>query len=352
MLQYHAKGSVVNGGTQWFLMDYVPATSHNGTYTMIDAGSSSFADEAEFVSHYGFTRAICDSAYVPQFRSAGFSINQILVGIGFNNGGVATLDENWQNTVNCYGNQVLGYFIDEPSGDEGQGITDTYMQIVQTAVHAVGSKLWLDDYDTGVIGLPLAHGFHLINVPLIDHGDYIMCDADNSNWVSGVGGIGCYVGEDYDEFQTWFGGGSQPTFNTIFTMPTFDNRNVGSVMNWMDAHLGNNINTFALWLPANAWNWTEVEAFADSAYQAGFLGAQQELMQAQYTCQQNNVAFVPSGFDANYYGVLTDDWYYSGPVDPSLPGATLCWSTGWAPRCINTRLCTRTDVIKDQERTA
>ncbi len=276
-------------------------------------------------------RAICGSDYVSQFHAAGFNTNQILVGIGYNDAnGNATINPDWQNIVSGWGSQVLGYFFDEPSGSQGGiSILPSYMETVQSAIHAVGSKLWLDDFDSGVMPYPYDN-YHPAGHQILDHGDYIMCDADNSKWVSGVGGVGCYVGEDYNEFQEWFPGGSQPTFNTIFTMPTFDNRNIGSVVNWMDDHLGNNINTFVLWLPENAWNWDEVTAFAGYAYQAGFLGQYQELKQIEYVCQLDNVGF-PPGTDSQmgYYGVLTDGWYYAGPVDPSTPGAILCWAEGW-----------------------
>lgn len=315
------------GGTSWFLVNYVPATGHNGTYTLIDAGTSSFQDQQKFCQYYGFSRAICDSAYVGQFHAAGFNTNQILVGIGYNDAnGNATIKDNWQNIVNGWGNQVLGYFFDEPSGSQGGiSILPSYMETVQNAVHTVGSKLWLDDFDSGVMPYPYGN-YHPAGHQILDHGDYIMCDADNSKWVSGVGGVGCYVGEDYNEFQEWFPGGSQPTFNTIFTMPTFDNRNIGSVVNWMDDHLGNNINTFALWLPPDAWNWAEVDAFASYAYQAGFLGQYQEQQQAKYVCQQDNVGFTPgNGTLLSYYGVWNGT-YFSGPVDPSSTlAATLCW---------------------------
>ncbi len=59
MLRYYAQGAVVLGSTtQWSFVNYVPATSHNGTYTLIDAGSSSFQDQQKFSQYYGFTRSL------------------------------------------------------------------------------------------------------------------------------------------------------------------------------------------------------------------------------------------------------------------------------------------------------
>ncbi len=320
LIPSYQQGAIAYGGTEWFLVNWVPATSHNGTYTMVDPNGCSSDQWSQLYQHYGFQCAIVNVNYVSELTSVGFSRSDLLVGIGSHG-----LDANWQDELNQYTNTVMGYFIDEPSGF----IDGATMQNVKTAVHNARSTLWLDDYDTGVISSILyvvQHNYHLADVPMLDNADCVMCDADNSYWVSGEGGIGCYVGEDYNEFQGWFGGSGQPLFNTIFTMPPYTNQNVPSVVDWASSHLGNHIAFFALYLPAG-WSWSDVDGFAQYAYQAGFLGQYQLLEQAKYVCLQNNVTFVPTSSDVEgtYYGVL-DNGSYTGPVDPSTSGATACWS--------------------------
>lgn len=115
-----------------------------------------------------------------------------------------------------------------------------------------------------------------------DIGDYIMCDADNSKWLNGWEPDGCYLGQDYDEFQSWFGS----KFNTMWTINGFPNE--GSLVNWMESH--SNISNYAIYLTSN-WSWADIDNFAGWAYQAGFLGQYQLLKQARYVCQRITLDF-------------------------------------------------------------
>ena len=290
---------------------------------MLEAGSYTSDQLAELHNHYGFTRIICTPGSWADYVNAGFAQNQIILLIGYQG-----LDLNWQDEILNYGPpapvRFLGFMVDEPSGF----VTGATMQKVAQEVHSYGDQLWLDDYDTGVISDVLyfaAHNYHLADVPMLDNADYTMCDADNSENLDGMAGIGCYVGQDYDEFLNWFSG--TPKFNTIFVMPTYSERNVQTVVDWItNGHIGTPITNFALYLPSG-WSWAEVDGFAQYAYQAGFLGQYQLLEQAKYVCLQNNVTFVPTSSDVEgtYYGVLNNG-VYTGPVDPSTSGATACWS--------------------------
>lgn len=251
LLRTYTEGSVYNTTTtEWMLVHFVPAVSHNGTYTMFTADNCTIAQCATMLQYYGFSRAVCSDGSVPNLLSANFSLNQILVQIG-NGGGCGFpypspgpgLFSNWQALVDKYKNTVLGYYYDEPSG----WTTGAAMQSVAGYIHTTypGAKLWLDDYDTGVISSILYftfHNCHLADDVMLHYGDYIMSDADNASATNGWDGIGCYIGQDYNEFQSWFP--FQPTFNTIYTMSSYPNE--GSLMNWMDAHLNSTISNFAL----------------------------------------------------------------------------------------------------------
>jgi hypothetical protein len=288
---------------------------------MLEAGGYSSDQLVELRQHYGFTRIVCPSSAWSDYVNAGFSRNQIILLIGYHG-----LDYEWQDTVLIYGGfGFLGFMADEPSGF----VTAATMQGVAQEVHSYGDHLWLDDFDTGVIPADLIntieHNNHLADVPMLDNADHVMCDADNSQLLNGMAGIGCYLGEDYNEFLGWFTG--TPDFNTIYVMPTYSERNVQTVVDWIaNGHIGTPIQNFALFLPAG-WSWAEVDGFAQYAYQAGFLGQYQQLEQAKYVCLENNVTFVPTSSDVEgtYYGVL-DNGSYTGPVDPSTSGATACWS--------------------------
>ena len=269
---------------------------------------------------YCFRRAICSHGYVSGLVAAGFSENQILVIIGGNK----QLNPDWQTVVSTFGDSVMGYFIDEPSGY----INSTEMQEVQSYIQGYGSQLWLDDYDTGVIPNDyLCYQYHLADWVALDDCAYLMCDADNAGDLNGQGLCGTWLAQDYGEFLNK--GLSQPYFNTIFTMRPYPSE--GDVISWINNN-PSQISNFALYLPPG-WGWSQgdMDNFAIYAYQAGFLGSFQELYQIQYVCEQNSVAFTPGSRTAGYYyGVLTDGWYYTGPVDPSTPGAVVCWqSNGW-----------------------
>ncbi len=322
MLQYHAKGSVVNGGTQWSFVKYVPAISHNGTQTMIDMANVGGADMARFYQYYGFTTAICYSTNESDAVAAKFREDSLLIQIGNQN-----LDSDWENTVANFKGDVLGYMIDEPSNK----VSAVSMEQVKTAVLTVNSSLWLDDYDTDVVpdqAIPywmhLLHNDHIADWGALYYATYLMCDADNTKDLNGSEPTGTYLAEDYNDFLNH--PGIPGAFNTVFTQPTYVNE--ADVTDWIDNHLGN-IKYFALMLNSG-WQWSDVDNFAIYAYQAGFLGSYQQLQQSQYVCEEDNVGFAPNGVAGSYYGVLTDGWYYSGPVDPSTSGATLCWSLqGW-----------------------
>ncbi len=325
MIQYFSNGATVTGGTSWFLVNYVPATSRNGTYTMFATSNISTDKFTTLYNHYAFRRVVCGDGDVESLEAAGFNENSLLItlpdGTADECGNVGGLQSGWQQLVDKYKGSVLGYFIDEPSGD----IDGETMSGVASYVHTAGSTLWLDDYDTGVISSILYftfHNCHLADAVMLHWGDHIMCDADNAKATNGWDGIGCYLAQDYNEFQGWFGN----SFNTIWTENGFPNG--ASLVNWLESDAG--ISNFALFLNPN-WSWADVDDFAAYAYQAGFLGSYQVLKQAQYVCEQNNVAFSPgsSGIAGSYYGVLSNG-YYTGPVDPSTQGAVLCWmENGW-----------------------
>ncbi len=322
MLQYHAKGSVVNGGTQWSFVKYVPAISHNGTQTMIDMANVGASDMAKFYQYYGFTTAICGSDKEPDAIAAEFHEDSLLIQISNNQTG---LFSGWEQTVATLKDDVLGYLADEPSGK----IAPVMMQDVRTAIDGVNSALWIDDYDTDVIPSDVLLGVpqesHEADWGVLYYATYLMNDADNAAYTNGTSNlVGTYLAENYNDFLNH--PGIPGTLNAIFTQPTYVNE--ADVTDWIDNHLGN-IKYFALMLNSG-WQWSDVDKFAIYAYQAGFLGSYQQLQQSQYVCEEDNVGFAPNGAAGSYYGVLTDGWYYSGPVDPSTSGATLCWSLqGW-----------------------
>ncbi len=314
-IQYFAKGTVVNGGTQWTFLNYVPATSHDGTYTILHAVDGSADQIAKLYEYYGFRRAIVTYPYVSEYAQAGFSENQLLVIIGYQG-----MDADWRTAVSTCTNQVLGYTVDEPSNK----VTADSMGVVKNAISAVGSALWIDDYDTGVIPdnilLEAWHNDHIADWGVLYYADYLMCDADNAKDTNGQEPDGTYLAEDYNDFLDH--PGIPGSFNTIYTMPPYENE--ADVLSWISSHT-QQITNFALDLESG-WTWNDVDNFAVYAYQAGFLGSYQQLEQVKYVCEQNNVGFSPgSGVAGSYYGILTNNSYYTGPVDPSTQGAVLCW---------------------------
>lgn len=305
---------------------YLPEDVQKGKYLMFMTSNVSSDKFATMYQKYCFRRVVCGDGDVTSLTSPGlFSRNQLLITLP--NGGpfgdcLATgkLASGWQNLVAKYSNTVLGYFIDEPSGN----LTGADMSGVATVVHANHSSLWLDDYDTGVISNIFyfaAHNCHLADYAMLQYGDCIMNDADNAKLTNGWAGLGCYVGEDYNVFQYNLGS----KFNSIWTMNGFPN--AGSVAAWIQSNSG--ITNFAIYL-TSSWSWADLDQFMTYADQAGFLGHQYQVYNYTYVCQTNCVNFTPpnspsAGAGSSvYYGVWTNSAYYRGPVDPSTPGATVC----------------------------
>ncbi|MGB6065501.1 MAG: hypothetical protein WBG50_11880 [Desulfomonilaceae bacterium] len=113
---------------------------------MIDMANIGASDMARFYQYYGFTTAICGSDKEPDAIAARFREDSLLIQISNNQTG---LFPGWNQSVASLKNDVLGYLADEPSGK----IAPVTMQGVRTAIDGVGSVLWIDDYDTGVIPL-------------------------------------------------------------------------------------------------------------------------------------------------------------------------------------------------------
>lgn len=313
MIQYFSEGYIYNGGTEWFLVNYAPAS---GLHTMLDVSTATPDQLSTFYHYYGFRIASCTDQNRSEYTSAGFNQDSLLIYLGSGDSG--GLIANWQTAVNDCGSSVLGYWIDEPSNV----ISASTMYQVQTLVLGYGKPLWLDDYDTGVIPeweYP-CYSYHLADWGTLHYANYLMCDADNAKNTNGVGDCGTYLAENYNEFLNYDPGLN--IFNTVFTMPAYPSE--GDVIAWLENHVPQ-VNNFALWLPSS-WSWGDIDNFVGWAYQAGFLGQYQLLKQAQYVCEANNVGFSPgsSGIAGSYYGVWNGS-YYTGPVDPNTQGATLCW---------------------------
>lgn len=299
---------------------YLPEDVYKGKYLVIWGGAPN-NDYPSLYSKYCFRRAICGTDGISTFTSAGFKQNELLITIN---------SQNYQSIVSQYRNTVLGYYIDEPSGN----ITGATMATVKNCVASYGAKLWLDDYDTGpfdkVLYAPV-HNYHLADVPCLDNGDYVWNDGNTSKWVSGANilGISC-LQDDYNEFQYWFGN----NFNGIFCKPMDGSgalMNDATMYNWLSSHP--NCNNFAILLSSdftNAWP-AALNNFINDADRAGFLGHQYQVYSYTYTCQISCVNFTPPsspdyGAGASiYWGVWTNSAYYRGPVDASTPGATICW---------------------------
>ncbi len=317
----YSEGAIYYGGTEWLFQNYVPATSHNGTYTLLHAKIATIGEQDTLRNYYGFSRATLNCTGVSGYSSV-FGLSNLLIRIGYQG-----VDANWDSVVSVYGGTVLGYMVDEPSNK----VSASTIQSIAAYIHSHSSSLWLDDYDTGVEGTDnyVCYSAHLADWSALNSCDYLMCDADNTTWTNGGSACGTWLAENYDAFL----GFQQPppptpVFNTIYTTPPYTSE--GDVTSWMDTHLSQ-IKTFALYLPY-PFSWTDVNNFAQYAYQAGYLGENQEEEEAKYTCQENAVLFNPgTGIAGSYYGVWNGSGY-TGPVDPSTQGAVLCWSlTGWNP---------------------
>ena len=308
---------------------YLPEDSAKHKYLMFMTSNVSSDKFETMYQKYCFRRVVCGDGDINALESAHFSRNQLLISIG-NGGGCGFpypspgpgLLSNWRHLVDTYTGNVLGYMYDEPSGWTNG---DT-MKAVADYIHTRNGSLWLDDYDTGVISsVPYFayHNCHLADDVMLPNGDYIMNDADNAQATNGWDGIGCYIVDDFNEFQYWFGA----KFNSIFTMNGFPNE--ASLVSWVQSHPS--ISNYAIYL-TSSWSWGDLDSFMGYADQAGFLGHQYQVYYYTYVCQTNSVKFTPpSAPEAGagkpaYYGVWTNNAYYTGPVDPSTPGAVLCWA--------------------------
>lgn len=131
-----------------------------------------------------------------------------------------------------------------------------------------------------------------------------------------------------NEFQWSF----YSKFNSIWTMNGFPNG--GTVAGW----IGSNsiITNYAIYL-TSSWSWADLDVFRTYADQAGFLGHQYQMYTYTYVCQTNCVNFAPPNTgvvnegsppagQSVYYGVWTNNSYYTGPVIPGTAGATICWT--------------------------
>ncbi len=251
--------------------------------------------------------------------SSAFGLKNLLIRIGYQG-----VDANWQTVVSTYGDSVLGYMIDEP----WDKVSASSIQSIAGFIHGYGSTLWLDDYDTGMMPYDYpCYSRHQADWSALNSCDYLMCDADNSGNTNGSSICGTWLAQNYNAFL-----GSEPptpVFNTIYTTPPYYSE--GDVTSWMDDHISR-ITTFALYLNSG-YSWSDVDEFAQYAYQAGYLGEYEEQFQAEYTCDEDGVEFNPgTELDGSYWGVWSGTGY-TGPVDPSTtPGAVECWTlTEWNP---------------------
>jgi len=292
----------------WLHDHYVPA---NGKYVGFMALNVPDNDYQKMYNKYGCRRAVCDQTTFPALQQAGFSAGNLLIQIGNQAKG---LFSDWQNRVNTFKGEVLGYFIDEPTSV----VPSSKIQEVKDCIAQYGSQLWIDDYDTGVLWEPIVHKYHLIDTVAVGLGDQIGCDADTTEWLNGMQGLQCALAADYDEFQGWWGN----KFTTIWSFP--GSRCETDITSWISAH--QNINNFFIYLPDGS-GWNDIEAFAEEGFAIGFLGSINQLWYDKYICQQNKVAFTPPGPLAEYYGTWNGN-VFTGPVDPDYPDATLCWVLG------------------------
>ncbi len=316
---------------------YLPEDLNKGEYLTL-WGIASGIDYRSMYQKYCFRRVVCYAgSQVDSVTAAGFSIGQVIVAIGWQ-------DDSYLSVVAQYGSQVLGYMIDEPSGNAGYegidynpGVSYDRLNTIKSNIPA--GKLWLDDYDTKVISISLtdpttsiANGYHPANQTVLELGDFIWNDGNTSKWLDGdnTTGINALI-YNYNEFQYWFG----QNFNGILCKPMDGSGallNDETMWDWLNNH--SNCNNFVLYLSSdftNAWP-AALNNFMTDADRAGFLGHQYQVYYYTYVCQTNSVKFTPPGAPEAgagrpaYYGVWTNNAYYMGPVDPSTPGAVFCWA--------------------------
>ena len=335
----------------WLFNKYLPEDVHKGKYLML-LGGSDFASDGGYnltalYNNYYFRRAVCGDWEVSAYTNAGFNESQLLISIGCRNdnrswwqvfwgtGSVSySMPSNWKSIVTQYAHSVLAFWMDEPSGL----ISSDSMQKIAQYIHTAGGKLWIEDYDTSPIpsnqngGLP--HGYHIWDQSMLNNADYISCNGNTSDWVSGDNLFGDNVlSIDYVEFQGAFGS----KFCAI-ECQAMDNS--GALLNnatMVNCLINNpNVNNFALYLGtcsncnpnvtnAPTGQTSSLGNFINDAAGAGFLGTENQLYNYLYVCQQNNVIFTPPGPAGSYYG-LWNGSRYTGPVDPNTQGAVLCWS--------------------------
>ena len=323
LIPYWNKGAQWTN-TQWNFYKYLPADSAKGKYLVL-WGIPPNGDYATMYNKYCFRRLVCAGDQVAAAASAGFTLSQLIISIGWNNyDGTYTIVSNWGQLVSQYGSSVLGFMMDEPSG----GLTGADMASLKNFIVGFNGKVWLDDYDTGVIPKLYAppHNYHLADVPMLDYADYVTSDGNTSVWISGNNalGIGPYLSDDYNEFQGWFG-----SKLTAIVCKTMDNsgalRNDETMWDWLQGH--SSCNNFVLYLDWDNYPSgvaPSIDNFEADAYDAGFLGTEKELYDYKFVCEKDGVTFTPNGIISEYYGVWNGSGY-SGPVDPSYPGAVVCW---------------------------
>ncbi|MCL5266871.1 MAG: hypothetical protein M1469_02060 [Bacteroidetes bacterium] len=309
---------------QWNFYKYLPEDSAKGKYLVL-WGVPPNGDYASMYNNYCFRRVVCTGDQIAAATSAGFRLDQLIISIGYHDdSGNYIIVSDWGQLISEYKDEVLGYLMDEPSGF----LTGQQMADLKSYIVTFNGKLWLDDYDTGVIPSSYAppHNYHLADVPMLNNADYVLNDGNTSIWISGNNplGIGPYLSDDYNEFQGWFG----TKFNAI-VCKTMDNsgalRNDQTMWDWLQGH--SNCNNFVLyldWAKYSSGVEPSITNFEADAYDAGFLGTEKELYDYKFVCEEDGVTFTPNGTANDYYGVWNGNGY-SGPVDPSTPGAVVCW---------------------------
>ena len=315
--------------TQWNFYKYLPEDSAKGKYLVLIGATGGYDS---LYSKYCFRRAVVGWAQdVTAYTQARFSEAQLLFQLGYlkqdpdTPTGTYIVDPNWSNDVAAYAGTLLGFWMDEPSIALAQSTMDN----IKNHISALNATLWLNDYDTEMVPpsnpvLQAANSYHPVNLNILQDGDFVWNDGNTSKWVSGANLFGVDVlSDDYGEFQGFFGN----RFNGI-VCTVMDGSgallNDATMFYWLQDH--SNCNNFALYLnPAfeNAWP-AALNNFEADAYDAGFLGTQNELYDYKFACQQNAVVFTPPGTSADYYG-LWNGTEYTGPVAPGTQGAVVCW---------------------------
>lgn len=316
---------------------YLPEDSAKGKYLTL-VGEYSGISISALYAKYCFRRAVCGDYQIQDFINAGFCENELLVQIGWLQQDCCTptgtyhLSSNWKTDVDAYASKVLGFWMDEPS----IALDPSTLQNVKNYIALNGSKLWLEDYDTGPVPPNILYGwptaYHPANYGMLQQdGDYIWNNGNTSAWVSGANVYGVDVlSTDYSLFEQAFGS----KFNGIECQPMDGS---GALMNdatmckWLISNLNASNFCYAIGTGNAKISDGDLNArlaglnnFMNDAAGAGFLGTENQLYNYLYVCQENGVLFTPPGPSGSYYGVWNGSGY-TGPVDPNGQGAVLCW---------------------------